>query len=525
MNRTGKSVFSRSAPIVCGVSLVALAGAGWLDSTGARTAISALAAAGLIWSLVQILREIDFTAPKLLNATARQLAWIRILVCLTALIYTAMENLPLFAHQPPEMRNNYKFWYLLNHLPGATAVLDSPSLLGALQWTTALFLLLALVGFQTRMALCLGAVGFFFTQAVPRHYTYFYHSGLVPVYLLLLLPWTPCAAAWSVDRLLNRSKAQPNPQSVGLGIFAAYAVMATVYLMSGLSKLRDSGWAWFSGENIEQKLVRDALEPIFLNYDWKATLWLVQHHAPDYVFAFIGVFGLVAELGYVAVLFSRKAQLLLPIMAFAVHLGILVFQHILFLDLLLLQLVFLDVDRVAIFWGQRVRSNIGPSRPPNVTSKPAMPVSDISIGSLALVVAMLLFAWVWRVEYYPISSWHMYANPEKKGPVYYVKIAARLEDGRTIDIPLADCSPAVIPNIRFFLLNAFRRSGRNPTIDQFFAGYVQRRNRDLAFGSPITSLDLQRRRWNYVTDPNDPRFGWAVDVYPYDATSKPSLGR
>src|SRR5260370_26651807 len=56
--------------------------------------------------------------------------------------------------------------------------------------------------------------------------------------------------------------------------------MAMIYLMSGLSKLRDSGLDWFRGDNIEQKLVRDALEPIFLDYKWKATIWLVQHHAP-----------------------------------------------------------------------------------------------------------------------------------------------------------------------------------------------------------------------------------------------------
>jgi hypothetical protein len=52
---------------------------------------------------------------------------------------------------------------------------------------------------------------------------------------------------------------------------AVFTVMAAVYFMCALSEMRDSGWEWFQGGNIEQKLVRDALEPIFLDYKWKAT--------------------------------------------------------------------------------------------------------------------------------------------------------------------------------------------------------------------------------------------------------------
>ena len=72
-------------------------------------------------------------------------------------------------------------------------------------------------------------------------------------------------------------------------------------------------------------------------------------------------------------------------------------------------------------------------------------------------------------------------------------------------------------------MRAFLQSGRSKTIDQFFAQYVQRRNRELTFGSPIRSLEIQKWRWNYVLEPNDPRRGWIINVYPYDATSKPSL--
>src|SRR5437899_10846462 len=128
-------------------------------------------------------------------------------------------------------------------LPGYFALLANPYLLGVLQWTTAALLFLGLIGFQTRTTLFLGGLGFLLIQAILRQYTYFFHSGLVLVYLTLLLPWTPCAAGWSFDRWLNPQLRQPRAQSVGFSVYACFTVMAVIYLLCGLSKMRDSGLA------------------------------------------------------------------------------------------------------------------------------------------------------------------------------------------------------------------------------------------------------------------------------------------
>jgi len=158
-------------------------------------------------------------------------------------IYTVIEDLPAIASLPVGMQSNYQFWHLLNMLPGYSALLANPNLLGILQWTTAALLFLGLIGFQTRAALFLGGVGFLLIEAILRRYTYFFHSGLVLVYLTLLLPWTPCAATWSFDRSLNPQMRQPRAQSVGFSVYACFTVMAVIYLLCGLSKMRDSGLA------------------------------------------------------------------------------------------------------------------------------------------------------------------------------------------------------------------------------------------------------------------------------------------
>jgi hypothetical protein len=115
----------------------------------------------------------------------------------------------------------------------------------------------------------------------------------------------------------------------------------------------------------------------------------------------------------------------------------------------------------------------------------------------------------------------MYAYPERKGPFPYFKIVATLENGSSIIIPTRDFSPALLPNARYILARVFRSTRRSKIFDEFLAAYIQRRNRSLAFGSPISSMEVQRWQWNYVVDPNDPRFGSLTGVYPYDVRSKP----
>jgi hypothetical protein len=520
-----RPIFDDPAAIVLAGSLFLLLGAGWLNPGGLKPAISGLATALLIGALVKVFRNLDFSSPRLLNGTPRQLAWIRMIVCLTALIFTVMEDLPAFSTFPAGMRNHYQFFHLLNALPGYSTLLSNSYSLGALQWTTATLLFLGLIGFLTRPTLFLGGLGFFLIQAILRHYTYQYHSGLVLLYLVLVLPWTPCAATWSVDRWLNRQKQQPAPQSVGFSVYACFTVMAVIYLLCALSKMRDSGLDWFRPDNIEQKLVQDALSPIFLDYKWKATIWLVQHHAPDFIFTIIGTVGLIVELGYFTVLFSRTAQIIVPVIAFIVHLGILVFQHILFLDLLLLQFIFLDVNRLANFWRSRFGANDQVASVQVGNDRPRLALPYLPIAAVSLMAAAFLFGWVWTVEYYPLSSWRMYSSPERKGPFPYFKIVATLENGSSIIIPTRDFSPALLPNARYLLARAFRATRRSEIFDQFLSAYVQRRNRNLAFGSAISSIEVQRWRWNYVVDPNDPRFGWVTDIYPFDATAKASSSR
>jgi hypothetical protein len=110
-NRTTSERHRRSllaaAAIALGGSLLLLLGAGWLQHGVSKMAISGLGALLLIGALTGIFRTLDFSTPRLVHGSPRQLAWIRIVVCLTAVIYTVIEDLPAIASLPVAMQSNY----------------------------------------------------------------------------------------------------------------------------------------------------------------------------------------------------------------------------------------------------------------------------------------------------------------------------------------------------------------------------------------------------------------------------------
>ena len=81
--------------------------------------------------------------------------------------------------------------------------------------------------------------------------------------------------------------------------------------------------------------------------------------APDILFAMLGLFAVLTETSFGLVLFSRIARRILPVMAIMMHIGILLLQRILFLDLILLQFVFFDFTRIRNKIGQWLETRRG----------------------------------------------------------------------------------------------------------------------------------------------------------------------
>ena len=118
------------------------------------------------------------------RTTPDSLAAIRILTCLVLVASTVWEDFASSALLPISMRQPMGFLELFYVLPGFEAFARSQAMLGAFEWFTIVVLLLGCVGYFTRVTLPLGALCYFVLAGIIRQYAWYYHTGLIPLYML-----------------------------------------------------------------------------------------------------------------------------------------------------------------------------------------------------------------------------------------------------------------------------------------------------------------------------------------------------
>jgi predicted DCC family thiol-disulfide oxidoreductase YuxK len=305
------------------------------------------------------------------EATPGSLGAIRMWTCAILLLTISWEDLASIALLPVELREPYALEYGVQYgvmryfysLPiGFESFVTSGTSLRAFQLLTELILFLGMIGWKTRVVIPLAAFCAFVLNGILVDYSFFWHQNLLPIYLLAVLSCTPCGDGWSVDRLWKVYQGRPVPAAdrgsptYGWSRYACWVVIAFPYVANGLGKLRDDGGLfWWNATNMRSILYYDTLTP--REFDWALSLYLAP--APDILFAMLGLSALLTELSFGMVLFSRTARRILPVMAMMMHMGILLFQRILFLELILLQFVFFDFTRIRKMIGQRLAASRG----------------------------------------------------------------------------------------------------------------------------------------------------------------------
>ena len=476
----------------------------------------------------------DFLRTYVGVATPGTLGAIRMWTCLILLITLSWEDLASVALIPAEMRNRAGFMRFLHVLPiGYDAFLSSAKALTAFKAVTELLLFLGVIGWHTRVVVPLATVCGFLMVGILVEHSFFWHQNLVPLYVLAVLSWTPCGDGWSVDRLWRRYRGRPIPAAeepravYARARYACWIVIALSYTATGLSKWQDGGLYWWHPTNMRSMLFADTLMP--REFDWAWSLHLVT--APDAVFAVLGLTALLAETGFGVVLVSSRARRIVPVVVVMMHVGILLFQRILFLDLMLLQLVFFDLSRLGRKVGDLIasrRGRLARSTFPPVDTRDNAECAPPTVARArdlryALVISALvvvsLICWYDHVEFYPLTSWHLYSGLNTSGKITYLKVVghydsghiapARLEDGigalafdgrygPTLEKCVAQRQPSDLETCRRFL----RASA---------AAYNARNTRRL------THYEIQSRTWDFARDAANPQYGeltkqWVFDV-------------
>jgi predicted DCC family thiol-disulfide oxidoreductase YuxK len=281
-------------------------------------------------------------------ATPASLGAIRAWTCGILLVMTLWEDLASTALLPRSMVQPKGVLHLLHAAPvGFDRFLASTPALWTFEWITILLLALGVLGLATRLVVPAAAVCCLIVAGIFREYAWFYHTGLIPIYVLAVLSFMPCGDGWSLDRIIRTSRGAPVPPNVahpryGWSRYAVWTVIAVPYVGAGMSKLYYSGFQWLDADNMKATLLRTTLAP--MQFDWTVSIDLLR--APDVVFVGLAALGLFTELLFGFVLVSARARRVLPAMMALTHSGILFLQNILFVDLILLQAVFYDFTPV-----------------------------------------------------------------------------------------------------------------------------------------------------------------------------------
>lgn len=434
------------------------------------------------------------------EATPGDIGAIRALVCGILLASALWEDVASTADLPRDLLRPMGVMQLLYLLPvGFDHFAASASALSAFKWFTVATLFLGMIGWRTQIVLPIAVVCYLILGGLLRQYAWFYHTGLVPWYLLAIIAMMPSHLGFSVDRVLRERRGkvvEPDVPSIRFGWmrYSIWTGLALPYVMAGLSKLRNGGLDWWDADYFKFILYQGALRP--MEFDFKTSLLLTS--APDWLFEMLAISAVAGEIVYGTVLFSRRARQVLPAVMLAMHVGILFLQNILFFDLILLQAVFYNFRPLL----RRLRLRLS-----------APPASDL-VGALGtgsprptLVLACFLtLFWVFRIEFYPITGMQMFSK--KRGePVVYEIARARLRSGEVIRAPIEDCIGAMADSrYRRILLMAFEPDDER-VAGEFMDVCMRRWNASARRSAQMIEIELQLWHWYYLSQPTGPPYG------------------
>jgi hypothetical protein len=448
-------------------------------------------------------------------ATAEALGALRMLVASVLLASALWEDLPSTAYLPREMLAHNPLWLVswLLRLPGMDAFFASPSALGTFELGLIALLAMAAAGLFTRWTVPAAAVGYLLMAVTLRSYAWSYHTGLVPLYALLLLSLTPCGDAWSLDRLRHawRGRALPPARRpelrYGVGRFLVWMAIALPYVFAGLSKVRDTGLLWWNGEQMKQMVVATTVEP--MHFDFQLGILLLQ--GPDWVWGALGLAALAGELTFGLVLVSRTARRWLPLGMAGMHVGILLTQNILFPDLIALQVAFFDWRPLR---DRLFRARGAPARPTadRHAAQERRPGPVLLRAPLAFLLVAAV-AWGTRTERFPLTAMRMFSRPAAPLPVEYVQAWAIRDDGSRERARFERWIGAVADTrYRWLLRDWERRPERLTLLQGFLDAAGARANHGAPPGRRVASFELEQRRWDFRLDPRGPEHGEVIRV-------------
>jgi hypothetical protein len=212
-----------------------------------------------------------------------------------------------------------------------------------------LSLLFSTAGFLTVISTKTSLLLVLFYQGLLRSFGHFNHDEMIALYFMVVLAFTPCGDAFSIDSWRSKAKKDRPAFAYAYPILLMQLLLAWVYFSSALIKLRVAGWKYLSADNLPALAIFHSLDNLH-DTAFRGAFWLpeVREYLPYFV-ALVLIWELLFPL---AVFFRRMRWLILGI-GVVFHFSTVFLMNIFFPHQLMMYCVFVDWDRRKGFLTQR----------------------------------------------------------------------------------------------------------------------------------------------------------------------------
>jgi Vitamin K-dependent gamma-carboxylase len=217
----------------------------------------------------------------------------------------------------------------------------TPSSMVYLKTAMILSLLLSTAGFLTVVSTKTSMLLVLFYQGLLRSFGHFNHDEMLAVYCLVVLAFTPCGDAFSIDSWLARTRKERPFFAYAYPILLMQLLIAWAYFSSAIIKLRVAGWKYLSVDNLPALAIFHSLDNL---HDTSFRLAFRLPEVKAYLPFAVG-FILLWELLFPLALFWRRLRWWILGIGIIFHLSTLFVMNIFFPHHLAMYFIFVNWDR------------------------------------------------------------------------------------------------------------------------------------------------------------------------------------
>lgn len=231
----------------------------------------------------------------------------------------------------------------------------SAQLLDVIQIVWRASLLFSSIGLFTRVSTALSSALAIYLFGIAASFGRIHHMEHVVVFSFLIMAFSRCGDAWSIDALIrkwraNRSHRPVDPVEMSgeytWPVRMIWVVITLIYFAAGIAKVRHSGFAWITSDTMSHILIWHSYHAASAD---PLTHWGLMLSRSAVASRMLAACGMGFELAMPLVLFSKRVRyVLIPCMV-AMQMGIALMVGPNFYQMILCQLLWVPWDRVVVY--------------------------------------------------------------------------------------------------------------------------------------------------------------------------------